>query len=136
MFKPLSLLICSVLLAFPTGIGKVNALDVQSDNVRVNIDRDGGIRVESADGGTLTMPAHPTTLPDLSGWSTQPAPIDRARLDPSYPWTSDRTPTFNLPQLSQMRCSSSGYSQEISHSNQSGTGVSQSYSSTTTSVCH
>jgi hypothetical protein len=135
MFKPLSLLIFSVLLAFPTGIAQVNALDVQSDNVRVNIDRDGGIRVESADGGTLTMPAHPTTLPDLSGWSTQTAPIDRARLDPSRPWTSDRS-TLNSPQLSQMRCTSSGYSQQISHSSQSGTGVSQSYSSTTTSVCH
>ena len=135
MFKPLSLFIFSTLLAFPTGISQVNALDVQSDNVRVNFDRDGGMHIESSDGSIINMPSHTTPLPDLSGLSTQTAPIDRSGLE-RYPWTSDQTTTFSLPQSSQMHCSNSGYSERSSHSSQSGTGISQSYSSTTTSVCH
>ena len=130
MFKPLSLVIVSTLLVLPAGIAKVNALDVQSDTTRVNFDRNGGMHIESADGGTIDFSGRTTPLPDFSGSSTQTAPINR-----SYPWTGDRT-TFSFPRSSQMHCSSSGYSEHSSHSSQSGTGISQSYSSTTTSVCH
>jgi hypothetical protein len=133
MLKLLSLLVLPIALTAPIGVAQASNLDVQTDNTRVTIDSNGGMRIESADTGTIVMPSQTTAIPNLSGLSV---PANRPIFDRYRPWWSNQSLTLSRPSMTQMHCSGSGYSQQISQSSSSGTGVSRSYSSTSSNTCH
>jgi hypothetical protein len=51
--RTISLLTLSVLLSLPTGIASANEMNLQTDNVRLTIGKDGGIKIRSNSAGTV-----------------------------------------------------------------------------------
>ncbi|HEY9640614.1 MAG TPA: hypothetical protein V6C57_09020 [Coleofasciculaceae cyanobacterium] len=134
MLKSLPLLVLPIFLLLPIASVKASDLDVQTDSARVIINPEGGIRIDSTDGGTIIVPSQTTAIPSLSTPSWQTAPVHVPTFDRYRPWWSNQS--LSRPQITYMQCSGSGYSQQISQSSSSGTGVSRSYSSTSTNTCH
>jgi hypothetical protein len=124
MHKSSLLLVLPLLLTtLPTGSVKANDLDIQTGSVRVTIDRNTGIRIESATQGTIFVPSH--TPMANAAWSRYPS-------RPSVPTLM--TPSAARSQsLSPSRCT--GETQQSNQTNRSNGGISQTYSSTSTSVC-
>lgn len=127
MHKKLLLLVLPILVILPAGIAKANDLDVQTGTMRVRIDHNNGIRIESANGSNLFMPSR-SPLSNAS-WSRYPSSI------PISPAVSTSTsPSIHRSQpLSPSRCT--GQTEESNQTSRSQGGISQTYSSTSTSVC-
>jgi hypothetical protein len=119
--RSLLLLILPALLAFPA---QAQNFDIQTDTVRIRMDQAGGIQIDSLQGGSVVIPSH--TLP-----------VNRAAIGQPYPAPSMPVPSMpaslRSASPSGLRCT--GDTQEMNQSNRSAGGVSQTYSSSTTSVC-
>ena len=127
MHKSFLLLVLPILFTLPAGIAKANDLDIQTGTTRVTIDHNNGIRIESANRGTLFMPGR-SPMSNAS-WSRYPTrlPIPPVSTHPS-------TSVYRSQPLSTSRCT--GQTEQNNQSSHSNGGISQTYSSTSTSVCH
>jgi hypothetical protein len=128
MHKSCLLLVLPILFILPTGIAKANDLDVQTGTMRVTIDHNNGIRIESANGGTLFMPSR-SPMSNAS-WRGYPSRLPIPPAVSTHPSTS----IHRSQPLSSSRCT--GQTEESNQSSRSNGGMSQTYSSTSTSVCH
>ena len=128
MHKTCLLFVVPLLFTLPTGIAKAHDLDIQTGTIRVTIDPNQGIRIESANGNTLSMPSRsPMANPS---WSRYPSPLP---LPPVVP-TPPSTRLYRSQPLSSSRCT--GQSEQSDQSSHANGGVSQSSSAMSTRVCH
>jgi|GEM_PF-3472047 hypothetical protein len=127
MNKSFLLLVLPILFTLPAGIAKANDLDIQTGTTRVTIDHNNGIRIESANRGTLFMPG--LSPMSSASWSRYPTRL------PIPPVSTHPSPSVHRSQpLSTSRCT--GQTEQTNQSSRSNGGISQTYSSTSTSVCH
>lgn len=127
MHKSFLLLVLPILLTLPAGIAKANDLDVQTGTMRVRIDPNNGIRIESANGSNLFMPSRSPI--SNAPWSRYPS---RPPIPPAVS-THPSTSIHRSQPSSSSRCT--GQTEESNHSSRSNGGMSQTYSSMSTSVC-
>jgi hypothetical protein len=127
MHKSSLLLVLPLLFTLPTGMVKANDLDIQTGTVRVTIDHNNGIRIESANSGTIFVPSHSPM--SNAAWSRYPSRQPMPTLSTQSAASPVRPQT-----LAPSRCT--GQTEQSNQSSHSNGGISQTYSSMSTSVCH
>jgi hypothetical protein len=128
MHKSFLLLVLPILFTLPAGIAKANDLDIQTGTMRVTIDHNNGIRIESANRGTLFVPSRGPM--SSASWSRVPSHVPIPPTVSTHPSTN----IYRSQPLSPSRCT--GQTEQSNQSSRSNGGISQTYSSMSTSVCH
>lgn len=111
--QSISLLACSAIMLLPVGIATAGEVDLQTDNARVLLDRNGGIIINS------------------SGTQTTITPNSRVGVQ-----KNQRLRSLKVLRRSQtLQCRNRVYTENRAVNNRSGATVNRTYSSTTTTTC-
>jgi hypothetical protein len=115
--QSISLLAISALIALPAGIATAGDVDIQTNNARVILDRDGGVIINSTPTGTTILP--------------QNLPISTVGVQ-----RNQRLRTLRFPKRTLiLQCRNRVYTHNSTQDNSFGTTINRTYSSTKTTTC-